>query len=165
MAALCCSSLLRSSLRRWMKLSSAFTESPIRVRALDWPLHISPAHALQLQVTAALKAVTQVKSRHQSVSGRCWGWGRPRGGGAGRRGVQVHREHGVCGVCNVMCCTCNGTLCSCMCCNLRYYLLFLGWGVGWTLLLYGLHFLGSKVWVKCVGCVSSGFQMARCGLL
>ena len=50
-----------------MKLASAFTESPIRVKALDWPLHVSPVHGLQLQATAALKALSPVKSRHQTV--------------------------------------------------------------------------------------------------
>ena len=58
----------RSTIRRWMKLASAFTESPIRVKALDWPLQVSPAHGLQLQVTAALKALGPVKPRHQPVS-------------------------------------------------------------------------------------------------
>ena len=50
-----------------MKLASAFTESPIRVKALDWPLHVSPVHGLQLQATAALKALSPLKSRHHTV--------------------------------------------------------------------------------------------------
>ena len=63
---------LRSSKQRWLKLSSAYAESPLRVGCLEWPLRVSPAHSLQLQSTAALKALNPIKSRHAQV-GMCRG--------------------------------------------------------------------------------------------
>ena len=57
-----------SSLRRWLKLSSAYAESPLRVGSLEWPLRMSPSHALQLQVAATFKAMNTVKPQ-QSSSG------------------------------------------------------------------------------------------------
>ena len=61
-------SLTRSIMQRWMKLSAAYSESPLRVGCLEWPLRVSPSHALQLQATAALRALHPVKSRHAQVS-------------------------------------------------------------------------------------------------
>ncbi len=52
------------SIQRWLKLASAYAESPIRVGCLEWPLKISPLHALQLQAAAAFRLITPVKSRH-----------------------------------------------------------------------------------------------------
>ncbi len=60
-------SLCRSSVQRWLKLSSAYAESPLRVGCLEWPLRVAPAHALQLQAVAALKALNPLKSRHAQV--------------------------------------------------------------------------------------------------
>lgn len=57
-----------SSLRRWLKLSSAYAESPLRVGSLEWPLRMSPSHALQLQAAATFRALNTVKS-HQNTSG------------------------------------------------------------------------------------------------
>ena len=57
----------RSIMQRWMKLSAAYSESPLRVGCLEWPLRVSPSHALQLQATAALRALHPVKSRHAQV--------------------------------------------------------------------------------------------------
>lgn len=59
--------LPRSSKQRWLKLSSAYSESPLRVGCLEWPLSISPSHALQLQSAAALRALNPIKSRHAQV--------------------------------------------------------------------------------------------------
>ena len=58
----------RSTIQRWLKLSSAYAESPLRVGCLEWPLRISPSHALQLQAAAAIRALSPVKSRHSQVS-------------------------------------------------------------------------------------------------
>ena len=51
-----------------MKLASAYAESPLRVGCLEWPLRVSPAHALQLQASAAFRLITPVKSRHSQPS-------------------------------------------------------------------------------------------------
>ena len=61
-------SMSRSTIQRWLKLSSAYAESPLRVGCLEWPLRISPSHALQLQAAAAIRALSPVKSRHSQVS-------------------------------------------------------------------------------------------------
>ena len=52
------------SIQRWLKLASAYAESPLRVGCLEWPLKVSPKHALQLQASAAFRLITPVKSRH-----------------------------------------------------------------------------------------------------
>ena len=52
------------SIQRWLKLASAYAESPLRVGCLEWPLRLSPGHALQLQAAAAFRLLTPVKSRH-----------------------------------------------------------------------------------------------------
>lgn len=39
-------SSLRSNKQHWLKLFSAYTESPPRVGCLEWPLRVSPAHSL-----------------------------------------------------------------------------------------------------------------------
>ena len=57
----------RSSTLKWLKLASAYAESPLRVGCLEWPLRISPQHALQLQMSAALRSTMPVKSRHSQV--------------------------------------------------------------------------------------------------
>jgi hypothetical protein len=57
----------RSAFQRWLKLSSAYAESPLRVGCLEWPLRISPSHSLQLQSAAAIKALNPIKSRHAQV--------------------------------------------------------------------------------------------------
>eukprot|EP00731_Ephydatia_muelleri_P029201 Em0020g845a len=54
----------KSSTLKWLKLASAYAESPLRVGCLEWPLRISPQHALQLQMSAALRSTMPVKSRH-----------------------------------------------------------------------------------------------------
>ena len=80
-------------MQRWLKLSSAYAESPLRVGCLEWPLRVSASHALQLQVTAALRALNPVKSRHTQVCvcvcvGVC-GCGVGVGGGGGGVWVDV----------------------------------------------------------------------------
>ena len=52
------------SIQRWLKLASAYAESPLRVGCLEWPPKISPLHALQLQASAAFRLITPIKSRH-----------------------------------------------------------------------------------------------------
>ena len=52
------------SIQRWLKLASAYAESPLRVGCLEWPLRVSPAHALQLQAAAAFRLLMPAKSRH-----------------------------------------------------------------------------------------------------
>ena len=59
--------VIRSAFQRWLKLSSAYAESPLRVSCLEWPLRISPSHSLQLQSAAAIKALNPIKSRHAQV--------------------------------------------------------------------------------------------------
>lgn len=56
-------------MQRWLKLSAAYSESPLRVGCLEWPLRVSPSHALQLQAAAALRALHPVRSRHAQVAG------------------------------------------------------------------------------------------------
>ena len=58
---------LRSLLQRWLKSSASYSESPLRVGCLEWPLRASPSHALQLQAAAALRALHPIKSRHAQV--------------------------------------------------------------------------------------------------
>lgn len=60
--------IIRGSLRRWLKLSSAYAESPLRVGSLEWPLRMSPPHALQLQVAATFRALNTVKPQ-QNIQG------------------------------------------------------------------------------------------------
>ena len=62
-----CIFFFRSAFQRWLKLSSAYAESPLRVGCLEWPLRISPSHSLQLQSAAAIKALNPIKSRHAQV--------------------------------------------------------------------------------------------------
>ena len=54
----------KSSTLKRLKLASAYAESPLRVGCLEWPIRISPHHAIQLQMTAALRSTMPVKSRH-----------------------------------------------------------------------------------------------------
>lgn len=63
----CTNCTSRSAFQRWLKLSSAYAESPLRVGCLEWPLRISPSHSLQLQSAAAIKALNPIKSRHAQV--------------------------------------------------------------------------------------------------
>jgi len=56
----------RGSLRRWLKLSSAYAESPLRVGSLEWPLRLSPSHALQLQVAATFRALNTSKAQQNT---------------------------------------------------------------------------------------------------
>ena len=57
-----------SSIQRSLKLASAYAESPLRVGCLEWPLRLSPYHALQLQASAAFRLLTPLKSRHAHPS-------------------------------------------------------------------------------------------------
>ena len=53
--------------------------------SLEWPLCISPSHALQLQSAAAIRALNPIKSRHAQVSVYFGG-----GGGGGGGGGEGH---------------------------------------------------------------------------
>lgn len=71
LSSFCCPShysLSLSSIQRSLKLASAYAESPLRVGCLEWPLRLSPSHALQLQASAAFRLLTPLKSRHTQSS-------------------------------------------------------------------------------------------------
>ena len=92
-------------MQRWLKLSAAYSESPLRVGCLEWPLRASPSHALQLQAAAALRALHPVRSRHAQVCmytcdsfmcavGSIVSVRQQEGGEGGREGKEEGREEG-----------------------------------------------------------------------